>query len=61
MFRNLYYLVLGIILGAILGILVCDETKKKITEAIRNKSKLLSGCCKSSSDKVVETVKAYLD
>lgn len=61
MFRNLYYLVLGVVLGAILGILVCDETKKRITKAIQNKANVLYGSCKSSSQKAAETVKGHVD
>ncbi|WP_339044581.1 hypothetical protein [Cardinium endosymbiont of Tipula unca] len=44
-----------------MGILVCDETKKRITKAIQNKANLLYGSCKSSSKKGAETVKGYVD
>lgn len=56
MFRNMYYLVLGIVLGAVLGVLVCDDTKKRITQAIQNKAKRFSGCVKSSSKEPMGTV-----
>ncbi|MGI2257188.1 hypothetical protein ACRRVD_01260 [Candidatus Cardinium hertigii] len=56
MFKNVYYLSLGVVLGAILGILVCDNTKKKITKAIQGKAKKLSGCIKSLSEEAVHTM-----
>ncbi len=58
MFRNIYYLVLGLVLGALLGFLVCDETKKRITKAVQNKAKRLSGCIKSSSEKTEDAINA---
>ncbi|WP_419241334.1 hypothetical protein [Cardinium endosymbiont of Nabis limbatus] len=58
MCRNIYYLVLGVVLGTILGFLVCDDTKKKITKAIQNKAKRLSGCVRSSSEKAEEVMDA---
>ncbi|MGI2262340.1 hypothetical protein ACRRVA_03505 [Candidatus Cardinium hertigii] len=57
MFKNVYYLSLGVVLGAVLGILVCDDTKKKITKAIQGKAKKLSGCIKSLSEETVHTIK----
>ncbi|CAH2559902.1 hypothetical protein [Cardinium endosymbiont of Oedothorax gibbosus] len=56
MFKNAYCLVLGVVLGSVLGFLVCDDTKKKITKAIHNKAKRLSGCVRSSSEKVEEAI-----
>lgn len=58
MFRNVYYLVLGMVLGAVLGLLVCDDTKKRITKAVQSKAKQLSGSVKSSSKKSKEAVHA---
>ena len=57
MFKNVFYLLLGVILGAILGILVCDETKKKLQKKVLDKARLLSDCCKSSSEEAEHTVK----
>lgn len=54
MFKNVHYLVFGVVLGAVLGFLVCDDTKKRIAKAIHNKAKRFSGCVKSSSEKVEE-------
>ncbi|TSJ80805.1 MAG: hypothetical protein NMK33_05155 [Candidatus Cardinium sp.] len=58
MFRNMYYLVLGVVLGTVLGFLICDDTKKKITKAIQNKAKRLSSCVQSSSEKAEEVINA---
>lgn len=49
MFRNVYYLVLGVVLGALLGFFVCDETKKRITKAIQRRAKRLSRSIRSST------------
>ncbi|CDG49636.1 hypothetical protein [Cardinium endosymbiont of Bemisia tabaci] len=56
MIKNVYYLSLGVVLGAILGSLVCDDTKKKITKAIQSKAKKLSGCIKSLSEETVHAI-----
>ncbi|AXI23951.1 MAG: hypothetical protein V3581_01590 [Candidatus Cardinium sp.] len=56
MFRNVCYLVLGVVLGAILGFLVCDNTKKRILKAIQNRAKQLSGCVQSSSEKAADAI-----
>ena len=56
MFRNMYYLVLGVVLGTVLGFLVCDNTKKRIIKAIYNKANRLSSCVKASSEKAESAI-----
>lgn len=47
--NNVYYLLVGVVLGAVLGILVCDETKKKLQRQLKDKAKKWSSCCKSNA------------
>ena len=49
MCKNIGYLLGGIVVGGILGILVCDETKKKWQKKMKNKADFLSDCCKDLS------------
>ncbi|WP_342265277.1 hypothetical protein [Cardinium endosymbiont of Philonthus spinipes] len=58
MSKNVYYLGFGLVLGAILGVLVCDDTKKRVTKTIQNKAKQFSGCVQSSSKKAEEAIDA---
>lgn len=41
MCKNIFPLVLGVILGAMLGILICDEKKKKLLELLQCKRQSL--------------------
>ncbi|HLP34955.1 MAG TPA: YtxH domain-containing protein [Amoebophilaceae bacterium] len=70
--NNVYYLLVGVVLGAVLGILVCDETKKRLQKQIKDKTKLWTGGCETASEamennvkngvnKVKGTVKEYFD
>ncbi|MDD9139874.1 MAG: hypothetical protein NQ127_02990 [Candidatus Cardinium sp.] len=64
-YRNLSYFIVGIlfgsVIGIILGVLVCDETKRAITKAVNNRAKLFAGDFKSSSEKAMDNVKSSVE
>ena len=41
MSKNICSLILGVVVGAILGVLICDETKKKVKRILCEKAKTL--------------------
>ena len=68
MSKNICSLILGVILGAALGVLVCDETKKKVKRALCDKAKELQDNCEtpikeglnSSKNKVKSFIQEHL-
>lgn len=55
--NNVYYLLVGVVLGTVLGILVCDETKKRLQKQIKDKTKRWTGCCETASEAMENDVK----
>ena len=60
MSKNICSLILGVVVGAVLGVLICDETKKKVKRVLCEKAKALHDNYETPVKEATSKVKNFI-